>query len=209
MSLVDPVEVHLRQLEYALRRLQRDAGELHDWGVHLALTLARGGRLLTAGNGGSAAHAQHLVAELVGRFDGERAPLPAVALTADSVITSALGNDYGYDEVFARQVRAHGRPGDVVLLLSTSGTSPNVVAAARAAREVGASAWSMTGPVPNPLAAECDRFFAVPAPSTQIVQEVHQVAVHVLCGFIDEVVRSVLPAEAEWAEPAYAPGAAR
>jgi D-sedoheptulose 7-phosphate isomerase len=198
MSLVDrdglenDVDTHLRRLDFALRHLHHSAAELREWGVHLALTLARGGRLLVAGNGGSAADAQHLVGELVGRFlDDSRPPLSAIALTADSVVTTAISNDFGYRAVFARQVHAHARPGDIVILISTSGTSPNMLAAAEAAREVGAHPWALTGPVPNPLAQLCARLIAVPVPDTQIVQEVHQVAVHLLCGFVEELLVDV------------------
>ncbi|WP_143860684.1 D-sedoheptulose-7-phosphate isomerase, partial [Nocardia cerradoensis] len=113
----------------------------------------RGGRLFTCGNGGSAAEAQHLSAELTGRFRGERQPLSAIALHCDTSSTTAIVNDYGIDEMFARQLRAHGRPGDVLVVLSTSGSSPNVVAAAKAAHDIGMATWAMTGPPPNPLAA--------------------------------------------------------
>ena len=134
-----------------------------------------------AGNGGSAAEAQHLAGELVGRFDGERLPLPAIALHADTSAITAIGNDYGYDEVFARQVRAHGRPGDVLVLLSTSGRSANLLAAA----EVGMVTWALTGAAPNPLAGACDDALAVPSPDQQTVQELHLVSVHLLCAHLE------------------------
>nr|WP_255426588.1 SIS domain-containing protein [Pseudonocardia sp. C8] len=156
------------------------------WGGHLARRLSDGGRLLACGNGGSAAEAQHLTGELVGRFRFDRRPLSAIALHADTSSTTAIGNDYGADEVFARQVYAHARPGDVLVLLSTSGSSPNVVAAAKAAPEVGATAWALTGPAPNPLAALCDDAVTVDAALTSTVQELHLFLVHALCAAIDD-----------------------
>jgi D-sedoheptulose 7-phosphate isomerase len=157
--------------------LDRVAG----WGRELAERLPAGARLLAAGNGGSAAEAQHLTAELVGRFRGERPPFSALALHADTSAVTAIANDYGVAELFARQVQAHGRPGDVLVLLSTSGRSPNLLAAADRANALGITTWALTGPAPNPLAARCSEAAAIPAPSTSAIQEVHLVAVHVLC----------------------------
>ncbi|MCP2263065.1 SIS domain-containing protein [Promicromonospora thailandica] len=155
------------------------------WGGDLADRLLSGHRLLVAGNGGSAAEAQHLTAELVGRFEGERVPLAAIALHAETSSLSAIVNDYGQDEMFARQVAAHGRPGDVLLCLSTSGSSANVLVAARRARELGLTTWALTGQAPNPLAALCDDVLAVPSASGSAVQEVHLVVVHALCAALD------------------------
>src|SRR5947207_690931 len=123
------VEEHLAELADTLIPFREEAAVLEDWGARLARILSRGGRLLVAGNGGSAAEAQHLTAELVGKLRHDRMPLSAIALHADTSSLTAIGNDYGYGEVFARQVRAHGRPGDVLLLMSTSGRSPNLLAA--------------------------------------------------------------------------------
>ncbi|MEN3307368.1 MAG: D-sedoheptulose 7-phosphate isomerase [Micromonosporaceae bacterium] len=186
------VEEHLAALAATLPGFGAQAARLRDWGLLLAATLGRGGRLLAAGNGGSAAEAQHLVAELVGKLDGDRPPLSAIALTAETSGLTAISNDYGYDEVFARQVRAHGRPGDVVMLLSSSGRSPNVLAAADAAREIGLVTWGLTGRLPNPLAARCDEVVAVPSPHGQVVQELHLVAVHVLCAYVDQALPTFL-----------------
>ncbi|WP_243717243.1 SIS domain-containing protein [Actinomadura sp. KC345] len=155
------------------------------WGTELAGILAGGARLLTAGNGGSAAHAQHLTAELVGRYRDERVPLSAVTLHADLSTVTAVSNDYGYDEVFARQVRAHGRTGDVLVLLSTSGASRNLLRAADDGRRSGLRVWALTGPEPNPLASVVDEAIAVDAPSAACAQEVHQVIVHLLCAAVD------------------------
>jgi D-sedoheptulose 7-phosphate isomerase len=176
---------HLRELSNALTRFEESADVLVDWGAQLAWTLTHGNKVITMGNGGSAAEAQHLAGELVGRMAGERMALPAMALTADGVTLSALGNDYGFEQVFARQLRAHLNPGDIVIALSTSGASPNLLAAADTAAAIGATTWALTGPLPNPLAIRCERFIAVDCPDAQIVQEIHQVAVHALCGCVD------------------------
>ena len=178
------VEDHLAALSPVLDALRGEADHLAAWGAELAGRLNAGSRLLAAGNGGSAAEAQHLTAELVGRFDGERRAFSAIALNAETSSITAIGNDYGFDEVFARQVRAHARPGDIVVLLSTSGRSPNLLLAARAAAEAGATTWALTGQGPNPLTAECDDFIALPGPSAS-VQEAQLVAVHALCRVFD------------------------
>ena len=177
--------VHLQQLEAAVAELRDDLARLDRWGRHLAEVLGEGGRLLAAGNGGSAAQAQHLTAELVGRYLGDRRPLSAIALHADTSATTAIVNDYGAEELFARQVRAHGRRGDVLVALSTSGRSPNVLAAADAARELGMAVLALTGPAPNPLVAAADDAVSVTGP-TPTVQEVHQVAIHLICEALDE-----------------------
>jgi D-sedoheptulose 7-phosphate isomerase len=181
------IERQIADLVSALERVQPAAAQLSDWGVHLAGVLAGGGRLLACGNGGSAAEAQHLTAELVGRFMDEREPLSAIALHADTSAATAIVNDYGVEELFARGVRAHGRPGDVLVALSTSGTSRNVLAAVKAAQEIGVTTWALTGPAPNPLLGMSDGAIAVEAESTATVQEVHLVLVHGLCTALDEV----------------------
>jgi D-sedoheptulose 7-phosphate isomerase len=172
------------QLAASQRGLDALAGELdrlRRWGTQLRRRLEQGGRLLVAGNGGSAALAHHLAGELVGRFDRERRPFSALALSAEPATVTAIGNDYGFDEVFARQVAAHGRAGDVLAVLSTSGRSPNLLRAASAARAGGITTWALTGPAPNALAAAVDDVLAVPCPATPVIQDVHQVAVHLLC----------------------------
>jgi D-sedoheptulose 7-phosphate isomerase len=155
------------------------------WGRSLASRLTDGRRLLTAGNGGSAAQAQHLSAEIVGRYRDDRRPFSAMALHAETSSFTAILNDYGPDEVFARQVEAHGRPGDVLVLLSTSGRSPNVVNAARRGRQLGLVVWAFTGPAPNPLAMAADEVLAVDAAATATVQELHLVALHLVCAAFD------------------------
>ncbi len=174
------LESHLDDLTETLAGLRVQAPRVHRWGRELARLLLDGGRLLAAGNGGSAAEAQHLTAELVGRYRHDRAPFSALALCSETSSVTAIANDYGYDQVFARQVTAHARPGDVVVLLSTSGKSQNLLEAARAARLAGAIVWALTGPLPNPLAALADDTLALPGEACN-VQEAQLVAVHALC----------------------------
>ena len=173
----------------ALVAAARDFGpavELADsWGRRLATVLGDGGRLLAAGNGGSAAQAQHLTAELVGRYRLDRRPFSAICLSAETSSLTAICNDYPPDELFARQVEAHGREGDVLVVLSTSGRSANVVEAARRGRDEGLVVWALTGPTPNPLSRVAHETLAVQAEYTATVQELHLVAVHVLCAGLD------------------------
>ncbi|WP_368050005.1 SIS domain-containing protein [Micromonospora sp. C28SCA-DRY-2] len=180
------LDTHLAHLAAALLPYRQVAERLSGWGTELAWTLARGGRLLVAGNGGSAAEAQHLTAELVGKLRDDRQPLSAIALHAETSALTAIGNDYGYDQVFARQVRAHGRPDDILLLLSTSGTSTNLLHAAHAAHDTGLRCWAFTGPTPNPLADACHDTLAIPSDDSQIVQELHLVSTHLLCEYVDQ-----------------------
>lgn len=184
---------HVASLAGALHHLEREADRLCAWGRHAAGVLLGGGRLLAAGNGGSAAEAQHLTAELVGRYRDERPPMSALALHAETSSLTAICNDYGPEEAFARQVRAHGRPGDVLVLFSTSGRSPNVLAAASAGQRAGLTVWGLTGPAPNSLASACHDAVCVPASATSTVQEVHLLAVHLLCEAIEDWVPGAGP----------------
>lgn len=179
------MDQHVSELATALETLREHSALLARWGSELGELLPAGGRLLVAGNGGSAAEAQHLTAELVGRYLDERQPLSALCLSAETSSLTAILNDYGAEEVFGRQVQAHGRTGDVLLLLSTSGRSPNVLRAAERAHACGLRVWAMTGGRPNPLAVLADEVLAVPAGSTATVQEVHLVAVHAVCAAVD------------------------
>lgn len=179
------VDDHIKELGSALTAYRRDAGLVERWGHRLAEVLAAGGRLLAAGNGGSAAEAQHLTAELVGRFVHERRPLSAVCLSAETSSLTAIVNDYGPEQMFARQVYAHGRPGDVLFLLSASGRSGNILAAARTGLDAGLHVWAVTGPRPNPLAELAHQTLAVPARSVAVVQEVTLVALHTMCAAVD------------------------
>jgi D-sedoheptulose 7-phosphate isomerase len=181
MPALRTLDGHLAASRLGLESLVAELARLERWGHLLRMRLEQGGRLLAAGNGGSAALAHHLVGELVGRFDRERPPFSALALTAETAGLTAVANDYGYDEVFARQVIAHGRPGDVLVVVSTSGRSRNLLRAAAAAREVGVVTWAMTGPAPNPLGDAVDDLLAVPCGDTASTQDVQQVAVHLLC----------------------------
>jgi alpha-mannosidase len=178
---------HVAALAGALTGLAADAGRIDALGRRLAGILAAGGQCLVAGNGGSAAQAQHLTAELVGRYRTERRALAAIALHADTSTFTALVNDYPPVDVFARQVTAFGRPGDVLLCLSSSGRSPNLVAAAETGRALGLKVWALTGPAPNPLAAVADEVIAVETSYPATVQEIHQVVVHLLAAAVDDV----------------------
>jgi D-sedoheptulose 7-phosphate isomerase len=152
----------------------------------LAEVFKAGGRVLIFGNGGSAADAQHLAAEFVNRFQVERPPLAALALTTDTSILTAVANDYDFREVFAKQVRALGRPGDLAWGLSTSGRSPNVVAALEAARELGLKTLALSGGGDGgPVAAAAESALIVPSRNTPRIQEVHITLGHVLCDLVD------------------------
>lgn len=177
---------HARVMADAADRLPgvvaRVAVELHD-------CFARGNKLLACGNGGSAADAEHLVAELVGRYRDERRGLPALALVAGSATLTALSNDYGYERVFARQVEALARSGDMFFGISTSGRSPNVVEAARSARSLGCRVVAFTGAAEGPLAGLADIVVAAPSVTTARVQEVHALCIHAICESLDGLLR--------------------
>lgn len=187
---------HLAALSDALRALDDEVPRLEGWGRHLAGRLLEGGRVLALGNGGSAAEAQHLTAELVGRYETERRPLSALCLHGDTSSLTAIANDYGLEQAFARQVLAHGRPGDVLLALSTSGASANVLAAVDAANEIGMTTWALTGARPNPLAGACDDAVCIATATASTVQEIHLVGVHLLCGTVDRAVAQATPVAA-------------
>ncbi len=153
-----------------------------------AEALRAGGKVLACGNGGSAADAQHFAAELVNRFERERPPLAAIALTTDSSALTSIANDYGYAQVFEKQLRALGRKGDVLLAISTSGNAGSVIAAMRAARELGIRIVALTGNSGGKMAAELgadDVHVCVPHTRTMRIQEVHLLALHCLCDGID------------------------
>jgi phosphoheptose isomerase len=184
---------HLAALHEPLAALDGDVDRIGAWGRQLARVLLTGGRLLAVGNGGSAAQAQHLTSELVGRYQAERPPLSAIALHAESSSLTAISNDYGAEEAFARQVRAHGRPGDVLIALTTSGRSPNVLSAVQSALDGGLAAWALTGPQPNPVCDTAEDAVCVDAPLAATIQEVHQVAIHLLCAALDPEVELLSP----------------
>jgi len=149
-------------------------------------SLNNGGKILLAGNGGSAADAQHIAGEFVSRFAFDRPGLPAIALTTDTSILTAIGNDYGYDNLFARQVQAHARKGDVFIAYSTSGKSPNVIAAVQEAKSRGVVCIGMTGNRGGPMAELCDYYLDVPSADTPKIQEGHAVLGHILCGLVEQ-----------------------
>jgi D-sedoheptulose 7-phosphate isomerase len=181
---------HFTACRDALDDLEAKQQTLVDWAGSLLDVYVLGGRLLVAGNGGSAALAEHLAAELVGRYCVERPAFSAISLASDCSAGTATGNDYGFEQVFARSVQAHGRAGDILLLLSTSGRSPNLLAAAAAARRAGLRTWALTGPAPNALVACCDESLAVDGSTGASVQEAQQVAVHLLCASFDALLGS-------------------
>ena len=148
-------------------------------------TFKAGGTLLIFGNGGSASDAQHVAAEFVGRFQRERRALPAVALTTDTSVLTSIGNDYSFDRVFARQIEAIGRTGDVAFGISTSGKSPNVVAALAVARTRGLRTIALTGQDGGPVGASADVHINVAAGSTARIQEVHRTVLHVICDLVE------------------------
>lgn len=172
------------------RTIAATRSQLLDEIVRLGALFARavksGNCIFFMGNGGSAADSQHLAAEFVGRFQKERRGLPAVALTTDTSILTAVGNDYGFDAVFARQVEALAKAGDVVVGLSTSGNSPNVIKALQAAKAAGAVAVGMTGRSGGKMAAICDLCIKVPADVTARIQEAHALIGHIACQLVDE-----------------------
>jgi D-sedoheptulose 7-phosphate isomerase len=159
----------------------------------IGASLRNGGRYLVCGNGGSAADAQHIAGELVGRLMYDHAPLAAIALTADSSVLTATGNDYGFEHVFSRQVLGLGHPGDVLLAISTSGNSPNVLAAIAAARQRGMRVHGFTGAGGGAMATLCDRLLAAPSGWTPIIQQVYMTAAHLVCALVE---RELFPEKA-------------
>ena len=153
----------------------------------VAHAFAREGRLFIFGNGGSAADSQHIAAEFVNRLQRERAPLPALALTVDTSILTAISNDHRFEEVFSRQLTALGRPGDAVLGISTSGRSGNVLHALERARENGLGTLGFTGDIQTRMDDLCDVILHVPSSSTQFIQESHIMAGHILCALVEEI----------------------
>ena len=148
--------------------------------------LRNGGKLLLAGNGGSAGDAQHLAGEMLSRLNYDRAPSAAIALTTDSSVLTAIGNDYGYDRVFERQILGLGCPGDVLIAISTSGRSPNILRAIGAAREKRLTVVGFTGRTGGEMAALCDLCLRAPSDSTPLIQQIHVTAGHIICGLVEE-----------------------
>ncbi|HVT54943.1 MAG TPA: D-sedoheptulose 7-phosphate isomerase [Xanthobacteraceae bacterium] len=151
----------------------------------VAGALSNGGKVLLCGNGGSAADAQHIAAELVGRYEQERSALAAIALTTDTSALTAIGNDYGFDHVFKRQVLALGKNGDVLIAISTSGKSPNILCALEAAKRLSLLTVGFAGAKDGPMATHCDLMLRAPSEKTPIIQQLHITAAHAICGLVE------------------------
>jgi len=187
MSDRNAVQRHFADSRDLLQRVTDD-GDFLAGIASVAERIARifrgGGKLLIAGNGGSAADAQHVAAEFVSRFAFDRGPLPAVALTTDTSALTAIGNDYGFEHVFERQLRALGRKEDAFVAISTSGRSPNVIAALKAAREIGLTTIGFSGSS-GEMRPLCDLLVAVPSRDTALIQQIHLIAYHAICGIVE------------------------
>lgn len=182
------VAEYFRRSREAVERIAADpqfAAMIVAVAERIVRALRGGGKVLLAGNGGSAADAQHIAAELVGRFTTDRAPLAAIALTTDTSALTAIGNDYGFEQVFERQLRALGRRGDVLVAMSTSGRSANILAALRAAREMGLATVGMTGADGAPMRPLCDFLLVAPSQETALIQQIHITAAHAICGLVE------------------------
>ena len=144
-----------------------------------------GNKLMICGNGGSAADSQHIAAEFISRLMFDRAPLPALALTTDSSNLTAIGNDYGYEKVFERQVLGLGQEGDILIGISTSGTSKNVLRAFEAAKTKGVICFAFAGATPGPMREHCQTVLAAPSTKTAIIQQIHITAAHIVCALVE------------------------
>ena len=182
------IDAHIQCFE----GLKKMAPALEKAGADMLQCLLGGGKILICGNGGSASDAQHFAAEIVGRFEKERRAFPAIALSTDTSILTAVGNDYGYDRVFCRQVEALVSQGDTVIGLSTSGNSPNVVEAMKTAREKGATTIALTGRDGGRLADVADIVLKVPSTRTPRIQEAHITIGHIVCMLVERRIYPIL-----------------
>jgi D-sedoheptulose 7-phosphate isomerase len=185
----DPIAAHLKQSLEALERANGDATMLaaaRNIAAAIIAALRGGNKLLVIGNGGSAGDAQHLAAEIVGRYKKDRPGYAAIALTTDTSALTAIANDYGYEQVFARQVEGLGVRGDVLLAISTSGRSPNVLAALRKARQQGLVTIGFTGARGAAMGADCDHLLIAPTDDTPVVQQIHLTIGHGICDEIEQ-----------------------
>jgi D-sedoheptulose 7-phosphate isomerase len=185
----DPIAAHLAISRDALERTTRDAGLIETArkiADVMAGALRSGHKLLIAGNGGSAADAQHIAAEIIGRYKQDRPAYAAIALTTDTSALTAIGNDYGFEQIFARQVEGLGRRGDVLLALSTSGRSANILAALKAARQQGMVTVGFTGAQGTAMGASCDHLLAAPSDDTAVIQQIHLTFAHGICDVIEQ-----------------------
>lgn len=185
MSPTEIARALLESAELKRRIAEEQVDAIGRAGDAIVAALRRGNGLLLFGNGGSAADAQHLAAEFVGRYVAERAPLAAIALTTDTSALTAIGNDYGFDQIFARQIRALGRRGDVAIAISTSGRSSNVILGIEAAREAALTTIALTGGDGGSLIPIVDIAIVVPSTTTARIQECHITIGHVLCEYVD------------------------
>ncbi|NBC48714.1 MAG: SIS domain-containing protein [Gammaproteobacteria bacterium] len=185
MNELDPITAALAAHHELVQGLQDLRPEIERFAAKVSDAIARGGRVLWIGNGGSAADCQHLAAELVGRFERERSGLPAIALTTDTAVLTSVANDYGFESIFARQVEALGRPGDVLIGLSTSGKSPNVLRAMARAGELGLYRVGLTGADGGELRHCCELWLGVPSCRTARIQEAHMLVGHILCDLVE------------------------
>jgi len=185
----DPIAAHLALSRDALERAVQDAGLLDTARkiADVSVSALRGGnKLLLAGNGGSAADAQHIAAEIVGRYKKDRPAYAAIALTTDTSALTAIGNDYGFEQIFARQVEGLGRRGDVLLAFSTSGRSANILAALKTARQQGLVTVGFTGAKGTGMAASCDHLLVAPSDDTAVIQQIHLTFAHGICDVIEQ-----------------------
>ena len=174
--------------------LTTQAGTIASMAKVIAASLAQDGKILFCGNGGSAADAQHLAAEFINRFLMDRPPLPGIALTTDTSALTAIGNDFGFEQIFSKQVRGLGREGDVLLAISTSGASPNITDALKAARGLGMITMGLTGKGGGDMPALCDYLLDVPDDSTPLIQEIHITVGHLICRLVDYYLFENVPA---------------
>jgi D-sedoheptulose 7-phosphate isomerase len=187
----DPIAAHFERSRDAMQRATQDAALLasaHAIALAIIDALLAGNKLLLIGNGGSAADAQHIAAEFVGRYKQERGAYAAIALTTDTSALTAIANDYGFEQVFARQVEGIGRHGDVLMALSTSGRSPNILAALRTARQRGLVTIGFTGTGGVTLSALCDHLLMSPSDDTAVIQQIHLTAAHAICDAVERAV---------------------
>jgi D-sedoheptulose 7-phosphate isomerase len=185
----DPIGAHFERSLAALTRAIQDAALLataRQIASVIIAALRAGNKLLIIGNGGSAADAQHIAAEIIGRYKQDRPGYAAIALTTDTSALTAIGNDYGFEQVFARQVEGLGRRGDVLLALTTSGRSPNILAALRTARHQGLVTIGFTGTHGDTLEAHCDHLFVSPSNDTPVVQQIHLTVAHGICDAVEQ-----------------------
>jgi D-sedoheptulose 7-phosphate isomerase len=194
----DPIAAHFERSRDAMAHAAQDAAlraTARGIAEAIASALHAGHKLLLVGNGGSAADAQHVAAEIVGRYKQDRRAQAAIALTTDTSALTAIGNDYGFEQVFARQVEGLGRRGDVLVALTTSGRSPNILAALRSARQLGMLTVGFTGSAGAALGAHCDHLFVAPSDDTPVVQQIHLTALHGICDVVERaIVQGARPA---------------